>query len=67
MDGPSSRPSPSGLCSTRKSATPARLFRPCRGTWLSWDSSPPGFSPPPVGHGFHRASPHEIPARAQAT
>jgi hypothetical protein len=61
MDVPSERPSPSGLCSTRKSATPSRLFRPERSAWLSWDSSPPGYSPSPAGHGLHRASPHEVP------
>ena len=61
MDGPSKRPSPSGLCSTRKSATSHRLFRPTRSAWLSWDSSPPGFSPSSDGHDLHRASPHEIP------
>jgi hypothetical protein len=47
MDGPSKRPSPPGLCSTRKSATSVRLFRPNRSAWLSWGSSPPGFSPSP--------------------
>jgi len=67
VDVPSGRPSPTGLCSARKSATPSRLFRPPRGAWLSWDSSPPGYSPSPVGHGLHRASPREVPARAQAT
>jgi hypothetical protein len=61
VDGPSKRPSPSGLCSTRKSATSHRLFRPTRSAWLSWDSSPPGFSPSSDGRDLHRASPHEIP------
>jgi hypothetical protein len=60
VDEPSKRPSPSGLCSTRKSATSHRRFRPTRSAWLSWDSSPPGFSPSPDGRDLHRASPHEI-------
>jgi hypothetical protein len=56
----SAAPSPSGLCSTRESATTSRLFRPSRSTWLSWDFSPPGCSPSPAWHDLHRASPHEV-------
>jgi hypothetical protein len=60
VDVPSGLPSPTGLCSTRKSATSHLLFRRARSAWLSWDSSPPGCSPSAEWPGLHRASPLEI-------
>jgi hypothetical protein len=44
---PSEQPSPSGLCSTRESATSGRLFRPVPSAWLSWVYAPPRCSPSP--------------------
>jgi hypothetical protein len=52
--------SPSGVCSTRESATTKRLFygRPERVALLGF--RPPGVSPSPEWLGFHRASPLKL-------
>jgi hypothetical protein len=57
---PTERPSTSGLCSTRESATSCRRVRPTRAR--SSPGLPPlqGFPPRRNGHGLHRASPHEV-------
>jgi len=58
---PSEQPSPTGLCSTRKSAAPPRLFRPTCCTWLSWAFSPSrAFSLVGIAMAFARLSPHGL-------
>jgi hypothetical protein len=56
----SERPSTSGLCSTRESATSLRRVRPAASAWLSWDSPLQGVLPRRADNGLHRVSPHEV-------
>jgi hypothetical protein len=64
VGGPSERPSPSGLCSTRESATSRRRVRPARARGSPGIPPLQGVPPRRAGNGLHRASPHEIPAWA---
>jgi hypothetical protein len=60
MGRPSEQPSPSRLCSTRKSATSNRRFKPERAR--SSHGLPPlqGVLPRWNDNGLHRVSPHEV-------
>jgi hypothetical protein len=65
MERPLKRPSPSGLCSTRESATPGRLFRPTQAR------SSPGLHPlqgvPPHRYGTAFTAPPLLRLSSQAT
>jgi hypothetical protein len=60
MGGPSERPSPSGLFSTRESATSRRRVRPTRARSSLGIAPLQGVPPRRAGNGLHRASPHEV-------
>jgi hypothetical protein len=53
-------PSPTGLCSTSKSATSCRWIRPTRAHGSSGLSCPPRFSPFSAQPGLHLISPLEL-------
>jgi hypothetical protein len=58
---PSCRPSSSGLCSTRESATSRRLFRPERARGSPGLRPLQGVPPRRQGIGLRHASPHAVP------
>jgi len=58
---PSGRPSSSGLCSTRESATSDRLFRPARARGSPGLRPLQGVPPRRQGIGLRHASPHVVP------
>jgi hypothetical protein len=53
-------PSPTGVCSTRESATEHRRFRPMTSAQLSWAFHPPGFSPSLRWRDLRRTSPRGL-------
>jgi hypothetical protein len=57
---PAKRPSPSGFCSTRESATRPRRVRPVGARSSPGLFRPPGCFPSLAWTGFHRASPHGL-------